>query len=144
MAKWRIKSRKSGTVAGNTGADRHCQITAEGWGRTHGVARHLSAGLQDWPSRRHFHAKENMSTTPPVQGYEVVIGFETHAQLCTRSKIFSRASTAFGAAPNTQACAVDLALPGTLPVMNPQVVGCAVRLGLGLGARIATVTVFRR
>ncbi len=47
-----------------------------------------------------------------VQGYEVVSGFETHAQLSTQSKIFSRASTAFGAAPNTQACAVDLALPG--------------------------------
>ena len=53
-----------------------------------------------------------------VQGYEVVIGFETHAQLSTQSKIFSRAPTAFGAEPNTQACAVDLALPGTLPVMN--------------------------
>ena len=50
-----------------------------------------------------------------VQGYEVVIGFETHAQLSTHSKIFSRAATAFGAEPNTQACAVDLALPGTLP-----------------------------
>ena len=53
-----------------------------------------------------------------VQGYEVVIGFETHAQLSTQSKIFSRASTAFGAVPNTQACAVDLALPGTLPVLR--------------------------
>ena len=53
-----------------------------------------------------------------VRGYEVVIGFETHTQLSTKSKIFSRASTAFGAEPNTQACAVDIALPGTLPVMN--------------------------
>ena len=53
-----------------------------------------------------------------VQGYEVVIGFETHTQLSTQSKIFSRASTAFGAEPNTQACAVDLALPGTLPVLE--------------------------
>ena len=51
-------------------------------------------------------------TGPLVQGYEVVIGFETHAQLSTQSKIFSRAPTAFGAEPNTQACAVDLALPG--------------------------------
>ena len=57
-------------------------------------------------------------TGPLVQGFEVIIGFETHAQLSTASKIFSRASTAFGAEPNTQACAVDLALPGTLPVMN--------------------------
>ena len=57
-------------------------------------------------------------TAKLVQGYEVVIGFETHAQLSTQSKIFSRAPTAFGAEPNTQACAVDMALPGTLPVMN--------------------------
>ena len=62
-----------------------------------------------------------------IQGYEVVIGFETHAQLQTNSKIFSRASTAFGAAPNTQACAVDLALPGALPVMNREAVHCAIK-----------------
>ena len=55
---------------------------------------------------------------PLVRGWEVVIGLETHAQLSTASKIFSGASTAFGAAPNTQACAVDLALPGTLPVLR--------------------------
>jgi aspartyl-tRNA(Asn)/glutamyl-tRNA(Gln) amidotransferase subunit B len=79
-----------------------------------------------------------------IQGYEVVIGFETHAQLQTRSKIFSRAATAFGAAPNTQACAVDLALPGTLPVMNRQAVVCAIQLGLALGARIAPRSVFAR
>jgi len=53
-------------------------------------------------------------SAPLVRGYEVVIGLETHAQLSTASKIFSGASTTFGAAPNTQACAVDLALPGTL------------------------------
>ena len=55
-------------------------------------------------------------TTQLVRGWEVVIGLETHAQLSTASKIFSGAPTAFGAAPNTQACVVDLALPGTLPV----------------------------
>ena len=55
---------------------------------------------------------------PLVRGYEVVIGFETHTQLATQSKIFRRAATAFGAEPNTQACAVVLAQPGTLPVMN--------------------------
>ena len=55
-------------------------------------------------------------TAKLIHGYEVVIGFETHTQLATQSKIFSRAATAFGAEPNTQACAVDLALPGTLPV----------------------------
>ncbi|MCB4363097.1 Asp-tRNA(Asn)/Glu-tRNA(Gln) amidotransferase subunit GatB [Hydrogenophaga taeniospiralis] len=79
-----------------------------------------------------------------VQGYEVVIGFETHAQLATNSKIFSRAPTAFGAEPNTQACAVDLALPGTLPVMNRGAVEHAIRLGLALGSHIAEQSVFAR
>jgi aspartyl-tRNA(Asn)/glutamyl-tRNA(Gln) amidotransferase subunit B len=83
-------------------------------------------------------------TGPLVQGYEVVIGFETHAQLSTASKIFSRASTAFGAEPNTQACAVDLALPGTLPVMNKGAVERAIRLGLALGSTIAPRSVFAR
>jgi aspartyl-tRNA(Asn)/glutamyl-tRNA(Gln) amidotransferase subunit B len=85
-----------------------------------------------------------MSTSKLVQGYEVVIGFETHAQLSTRSKIFSRASVAFGAEPNTQACAVDLALPGTLPVMNVGAVERAIRLGLALGSHIAPRSIFAR
>ncbi|MCE2666022.1 MAG: Asp-tRNA(Asn)/Glu-tRNA(Gln) amidotransferase subunit GatB [Burkholderiales bacterium] len=79
-----------------------------------------------------------------VQGYEVVIGFETHAQLSTQSKIFSRAPTAFGAEPNTQACAVDLALPGTLPVMNKGAVERAIELGLAVGAHIAEQSIFAR
>ncbi|WP_201451503.1 Asp-tRNA(Asn)/Glu-tRNA(Gln) amidotransferase subunit GatB [Hydrogenophaga sp. BPS33] len=79
-----------------------------------------------------------------VQGYEVVIGFETHTQLATQSKIFSRAPTAFGAEPNTQASAVDLALPGTLPVMNREAVALAIRLGLALGSHIAEESVFAR
>ncbi|MHB1198459.1 MAG: Asp-tRNA(Asn)/Glu-tRNA(Gln) amidotransferase subunit GatB [Polaromonas sp.] len=79
-----------------------------------------------------------------VQGYEVVIGFETHAQLTTKSKIFSRASTAFGAEPNTQACAVDLALPGTLPVMNRGAVQRAIEFGLAVNAHIAEKSVFAR
>ncbi len=79
-----------------------------------------------------------------VRGYEVVIGFETHAQLSTQSKIFSRAPTAFGAEPNTQACAVDLALPGTLPVMNRAAVQKAIEFGLAVGARIAPKSVFAR
>ncbi|MFD1712629.1 Asp-tRNA(Asn)/Glu-tRNA(Gln) amidotransferase subunit GatB [Ottowia sp. GY511] len=83
-------------------------------------------------------------SAPLVQGYEVVIGFETHAQLQTQSKIFSRASTAFGAEPNTQACAVDLALPGTLPVMNREAVACAIKLGLALGSHIAPRSIFAR
>ncbi|CAM5779676.1 Asp-tRNA(Asn)/Glu-tRNA(Gln) amidotransferase subunit GatB [Ottowia pentelensis] len=85
-----------------------------------------------------------MSAPKLIQGYEVVIGFETHTQLQTNSKIFSRAPTAFGAAPNTQACAVDLALPGTLPVMNREAVQCAIKLGLALGSHIAPRSVFAR
>lgn len=79
-----------------------------------------------------------------IHGYEVVIGFETHAQLSTDSKIFSRASTAFGAEPNTQACAVDLALPGTLPVMNRGAVERAIRFGLAIGAHVAPRSIFAR
>jgi aspartyl-tRNA(Asn)/glutamyl-tRNA(Gln) amidotransferase subunit B len=85
-----------------------------------------------------------MSKPPLVHGYEVVIGFETHAQLSTQSKIFSRASTAFGAEANTQACAVDLALPGTLPVMNKGAVERAIELGLALGSHIAERSIFAR
>ncbi|GAB2733440.1 Asp-tRNA(Asn)/Glu-tRNA(Gln) amidotransferase subunit GatB [Melaminivora jejuensis] len=83
-------------------------------------------------------------TAKLIQGYEVVIGFETHAQLATASKIFSRASTAFGAPPNTQASAIDLALPGTLPVMNKKAVEYAIRLGLALGSDIAHESIFAR
>jgi aspartyl-tRNA(Asn)/glutamyl-tRNA(Gln) amidotransferase subunit B len=79
-----------------------------------------------------------------IRGYEVVIGLETHAQLSTASKIFSGASTAFGAAPNTQACAVDLALPGTLPVMNRAAVDRAIRFGLAVGAKVAPLSIFAR
>jgi aspartyl-tRNA(Asn)/glutamyl-tRNA(Gln) amidotransferase subunit B len=79
-----------------------------------------------------------------IHGYEVVIGFETHAQLSTHSKIFSRASTAFGAEPNTQACAVDLALPGTLPVMNRGAVERAIEFGLAVNAHIAPRSIFAR
>ena len=79
-----------------------------------------------------------------VQGYEVVIGFETHAQLSTNSKIFSRASVAFGAEPNTQACAVDMALPGTLPVMNIGAVERAIEFGLAINAHVAERSIFAR
>lgn len=79
-----------------------------------------------------------------VQGWEVVIGFETHAQLSTRSKIFSRAPTDFGAEPNTQASAVDLALPGTLPVMNKGAVERAIAFGLAVGSKIAPRSIFAR
>jgi aspartyl-tRNA(Asn)/glutamyl-tRNA(Gln) amidotransferase subunit B len=76
--------------------------------------------------------------------WEVVIGLETHAQLSTASKIFSGASTAFGAAPNTQAAAVDIALPGVLPVLNRGAVERAIRFGLAVGATINRRSVFAR
>jgi aspartyl-tRNA(Asn)/glutamyl-tRNA(Gln) amidotransferase subunit B len=79
-----------------------------------------------------------------MKHWEVVIGLETHVQLATRSKIFSGASTAFGAPPNTQASPVDLALPGVLPVFNGAALDCAVRLGLAVGASIAPYSVFAR
>ena len=79
-----------------------------------------------------------------VQGYEVVIGFETHTQLTTQSKLFSRAATAFGAEPNTQASAVDFALPGALPVMNRGAVQRAIEFGLAVNGHIAESSVFAR
>jgi len=85
-----------------------------------------------------------MSSSPFIRGYEVVIGLETHAQPSTQSKIFSGSPTRFGAPPNTQASAVDLALPGTLPVMNRGAVERAIRFGLAVGARIALHSIFAR
>ena len=79
-----------------------------------------------------------------VQGYEVVIGFETHTQLTTQSKLFSRASTSFGAEPNTNASAVDFALPGALPVMNRGAVQRAIEFGLAVNGHIAEQSVFAR
>ena len=76
--------------------------------------------------------------------WETVIGLEVHTQLSTRSKIFSGASTAFGADPNTQACAVDIALPGVLPVLNQGAVERAIRFGLAIGAGISRRSVFAR
>jgi aspartyl-tRNA(Asn)/glutamyl-tRNA(Gln) amidotransferase subunit B len=76
--------------------------------------------------------------------WETVIGLEVHTQLATRSKIFSGSSTAFGAAPNTQASAVDIALPGVLPVLNKGAVECAIRFGLAIGANLNRVNVFDR
>nr|WP_298410115.1 Asp-tRNA(Asn)/Glu-tRNA(Gln) amidotransferase subunit GatB [uncultured Halomonas sp.] len=76
--------------------------------------------------------------------WETVIGLEVHVQLATQSKIFSGASTAFGAAPNTQACAVDLGLPGVLPVLNESAVAMAVQFGLGINAEIPEVSIFDR
>jgi aspartyl-tRNA(Asn)/glutamyl-tRNA(Gln) amidotransferase subunit B len=86
-----------------------------------------------------------MPTTPKlIRGYEVVIGLENHVQLSTQSKIFSGSSTAFGAAPNTQASPVALALPGTLPVLNRAAVERAIRFGLAVGAKVAPLSIFAR
>jgi aspartyl-tRNA(Asn)/glutamyl-tRNA(Gln) amidotransferase subunit B len=76
--------------------------------------------------------------------WETVIGLEIHAQLATQSKIFSGAATAYGAEPNTQACAVDLGLPGVLPVLNREAVRMAVKFGLAIGAKVAPRSVFAR
>ena len=76
--------------------------------------------------------------------WETVIGLEVHAQLATRSKIFSAAATAYGAEPNTQACAIDLGLPGVLPVLNAEAVRMAVKFGLAINAHIAPRSVFAR
>ena len=83
-----------------------------------------------------------MSAVP--QGWEVVIGLETHSQLSTASKIFSGSPTQYGAPPNTQANAVDLALPGTLPVLNKGAVECAIKFGLAVNAKIALRSIFAR
>ncbi|MCV2352605.1 Asp-tRNA(Asn)/Glu-tRNA(Gln) amidotransferase subunit GatB [Paucibacter sp. B2R-40] len=84
------------------------------------------------------------SNSKLIRGYEVVIGLENHVQLSTQSKIFSGSSTAFGAAPNTQASPVDLALPGTLPVLNRGAVERAIRFGLAVGAKVAPLSIFAR
>ena len=76
--------------------------------------------------------------------WEAVIGLEVHAQLTTKSKIFSGAATNYGAEPNTQACAIDLGLPGVLPVLNIEVVTMAVKFGLAISAQISTKSVFAR
>lgn len=76
--------------------------------------------------------------------WEVVIGLEVHAQLKTKSKIFSGAATAYGASPNTQACAIDLGMPGVLPVLNEEAVRMAVRFGLATNCQIAKRSVFAR
>jgi aspartyl-tRNA(Asn)/glutamyl-tRNA(Gln) amidotransferase subunit B len=76
--------------------------------------------------------------------WETVIGLEIHVQLATKTKIFSAASTAFGAAPNTQACEIDLAMPGTLPVVNKQAIDYAVMFGLAIDAEIGKTSVFER
>ena len=117
-----------------------------------GTLLHVAHAFQqatDWhartpPTGLPTMSSEGFRAAALVRGFEVVIGIETHAQLSTRSKIFSGASTAFGAAPNTQASAVDLALPGTLPVLNRGAVERAIRFGLAVDAKIAPQSIFAR
>ncbi len=73
-----------------------------------------------------------------------MIGLEIHAQLATKTKIFSGAPTQFGAEPNTQACAIDLGMPGVLPVLNKEAVNMAIKFGLGANAEISRKSVFAR
>src|SRR6202043_4285195 len=79
-----------------------------------------------------------------INGWETVIGLEIHAQLATKSKIFSGSPTAYGAPPNTQASLVDLAYPGVLPVLNAEAVRMAVKFGLAIGATVARRSIFAR
>ena len=85
-----------------------------------------------------------MNQTTVQEGWEVVIGLEIHAQLATRSKIFSGSATAYGAAPNSQANLVDLGYPGVLPVLNREAVRMAVKFGLATGSKVATRSIFAR
>src|SRR3546814_17520401 len=89
-----------------------------------------------------------MATQPVIKGstgdWEMVIGLEVHAQVISEAKLFSGASTTFGAAPNSQVSLVDAAMPGMLPVINEKCIEQAVRTGLGLRARINKRSVFDR
>src|SRR5712664_2512876 len=91
---------------------------------------------------RSFRRDSNDGAKPMT--WETVIGLEIHAQLATRSKIFSGSATAFGAPPNTQADLVDLAYPGVLPVLNARAVQMAVKFGLAVDATVARRSVFAR
>ena len=91
-----------------------------------------------------MHTSEPSSADTQQQRWEVVIGLEIHAQLATRSKMFSGAPTAYGAEPNTQACHIDLGLPGVLPVVNREAVVMAIMFGLAVEAKIARRSIFAR
>jgi len=111
----------------------------------HPVSTHEKRdALAPGPAGRRVRSAPRSRTGAAAMKWETVIGLEVHAQLSTRSKIFSGASTAFGAAANTQACAVDVALPGVLPVLNREAVVKAIRFGLAVGGRINRRSVFAR
>src|SRR5882672_46799 len=101
-------------------------------------------GLPGAADRRSQRPLPAFASGAEISGWEIVIGIETHAQLATKSKMFSGASTAFGAPPNTQASALDIALPGTLPVANAKAVEHAIRFGLAVKGQIRRRSVFAR
>src|SRR5437899_6408182 len=101
-------------------------------------------GLPGAADRRSQRPLPAFASGAEVTGWEIVIGIETHAQLATKSKMFSGASSAFGAPPNTQASAVDIALPGTLPVANARAVEHAIRFGLAVKGQISRRSIFAR
>jgi aspartyl-tRNA(Asn)/glutamyl-tRNA(Gln) amidotransferase subunit B len=106
-----------------------------------GEDRQAQFGTEQTGQTPYFQKKKEGSI---IMQWEVVIGLETHVQLQTKTKIFSGASTAFGADPNTQACEVSIALPGVLPVLNREAVQCAIKFGLAINAEIASRSVFAR
>jgi aspartyl-tRNA(Asn)/glutamyl-tRNA(Gln) amidotransferase subunit B len=107
--------------------------------RLTGISYHPLRGAVDMPDKQ-----PTAVTRTGTDGWEVVIGLEIHVQLSTNSKIFSGASTKFGAEPNTQACAIDLGMPGVLPVVNAEVYPKAIAFGLGVGAEIGNYSAFDR
>src|SRR5262249_10341240 len=123
-----VRVRRQGAAGGTAG---HRQLLRRG--------ADAGRGARVPASKRLAHA--DASGVRPVN-WEIVVGIETHAQLSTASKIFSGSPTAFGAAPNTQASAIDLAMPGTLPVLNKGAVERAIRFGLAVGGSIAPMSVF--
>jgi len=111
----------------------------------HPCAMYLQRVLENHTRALPCTSKENCKTVKGnIMEWETVIGLEIHTQLATKSKIFSGAATAYGAVPNTQACAVDLGLPGVLPVLNKEVVTMAIKFGLAVGAKVAHRSIFAR
>src|SRR3989449_10873116 len=101
-------------------------------------------GLPGAAGRRSQRPLPAFASGAEVTGWEIVVGIETHAQLATRSKMFSGASTEFGAPPNTNASALDIALPGTLPVPNRAALEHAIRFGLAVKGTINRRSIFAR
>src|SRR2546430_15945358 len=126
----------SGRRTGTLGFRRRSNEALDGAQRRY-TERVACDPLESW-------AQPMSSMSSETETWETVIGLEIHAQLATRSKIFSGSATAYGAPPNAQASLVDLGYPGVLPVLNAEAVRMAVKLGLAINARIAGTSVFAR